>query len=213
MLAETQFIVKGRHSQTFKWEGHGLKLSIPEGAVLSESVIYIKAGLAGQFELPSDAQLVSPMYWLYCVHSFQHPVTLELQHCAIIKKQSGDSSLSFIVAKCSQELPYKFKFLHKGTFSQYSSHGSIDVKQFSIFGLVTKLFELSLFGLASRSYFAQLFYIDDGENAWKLDFIITWNLELCLIVSNNYTNFPLIGITYACTCTSYTDYFGCLCLL
>ena len=118
--------------------------------------------------------------------------------------QSSYSSLSFIVAKCSQELPYKFKFLRKGTFSQHSRHGSINVKQFSIFGLVKKLFESSLFGLASRSYFAQLFYIDDGENAWKLDFIITWNLELCLTVSNN-NNIMIIPVplAHACTCCSY----------
>ena len=62
----------------------GLKLSIPEGAVLSKSVINIKAGLAGQFQLPSDAQLVSPMYWLYCDYSFQNPIMLELQHCTTI---------------------------------------------------------------------------------------------------------------------------------
>ena len=188
VIAETHFIVKGRHSQTFKWEGHGLKLSIPEGALLSESVIYIKAGLAGQFELPSRAQLVSPIYWLYCDNNFQHPVTLELQHCAAIKHQS---ECSFIVAKCSQEeLPYKFKFLDKGIFSQHSSHGSVEVKQFSLFGVVER-FTQWFVNLLRRSYVAQLFYFDKGENLWQLDFIITWNLELCLTVSN-ITRFPLV---------------------
>ena len=176
-IAETQFIVKGRHSQTFKWEGHGLKLSIPEGALLSDSVIYIKAGLAGHFDLPSGGQLVSPVYWLYCDNNFQHPVTLELQHCAIIKHQSECSSLSFIVAKCSQkELPYKFKILDKGTFSQHSSYGSVNVKQFSVFGVIMQW-------LLPRSYSAQFFYSDKGENIWQLDFIITWNQELCRTVS------------------------------
>ena len=186
VIAETQFIVKGRHSQTFKWEGHGLKLSIPEGAVLSESVIYIKAGLAGQFDLPSRAQLVSPVYWLYCDNNFQHPVTLELQHCAAIKHQSEYSSLSFIVAKCSQEeLPYKFKFLDKGIFSQHSSHGSVDVKQFSLFGLVEVFKQWCINLLQPRSYIAQLFYSEEGENTWLLHFVITWNQELYLTVSNN----------------------------
>ena len=192
VIAETQFIVKGKHSQTFKWEGHGLKLSMPEGAVPSESVIYIKACLAGQFELPSRAQLVSPVYWLYCDNDFQHPVTLELQHCVAM---SDFSSLRFIVAKCSQEeFPYKFKYLDRGIFSQHSSYGSIDVKQLSLFGLVVHWF-VNLLQL--QTYFAQLFYFDKGDNTWQLDFVITWNLELWLTVSNNivYTSFSF-GIKF-----------------
>ena len=198
VFAETRFIVKGRHSQTFKWEGYGLKLSIPEGAILSESVIYIKVGLAGQFELPPGAQLVSPIYWLYCDNDFQHPITLELQHCSSIKNQSKNSSLCFIVAECSQqELPYKFKFLDEGTFSQHSPHGSVEVEHFSLFGLVEKFVRLFVHSQPPRSCFAQLFYLDKGENAWQLDFIITWNLELYLTVSNNI---PVSSLVYACMC-------------
>ena len=186
--------MKGRHSQTLKWEGHGLKLSIPEGAVLSESVILIKASLAGQFELPPGAQLVSPVYWLCCGDDFQLPVTLELQHCATIKHQSQHSSLSFIVAKCSQEeLPYKFKLLDKGTFSQHSSHGSINVKRFSLFGIVETIMQFFVYSPQPRSYYAQLFYQSDGDSSWRLHFVITWNLEACLTVSNN-----ILWHNYAC---------------
>ena len=194
VIAETQFIVKGKQSQTFKWEGHGLKLSIPEGALLSQSVIHIKAGLAGQFKLPSRAQLVSAVYWLYCDDKFRHPVTLELQHCAAIKHQSEYSSLCFIVAKCSQEeLPYTFKVLEKGVFSQHSSHGSVEVKHFSLYGLVERLIHFFVPSPRPRSYFAQLFYCyeHEGENTWQLDFIITWNLELCLTVSHIYLHVPV----------------------
>ena len=207
VIAETQFIVKGKHSQTFKWEGHGLNLSIPEGAVLSESVIYIKAGLAGHFELPSRAQLVSAVYWLYCENDFQRPVTLELQHCVDVKHQSDFSSLRFIVAKCSQEeLPYKFKYLDRGTFSQHNSYGSVDVKQFSLFGIVHSVVRWFANLLQFQTYFAQIFYIDEGENKWQIDFVITKNLEPCLTVSNN-TRFSfgrkiIMHDVYTC---SYTD--------
>ena len=205
VIAETQFIMKGRHRQTFKWEGHGLKLSIPEDAIQSseaESVISIKAGLAGQFELPAGAQLVSPMYWLYCKHIFQHPITLELQHCATIRNNSEHSSLCFIVAKCSQKLlPYKFKFLDKGTFSELSSYGSVEVQQFSIFGLVIR-FIMQLFVQPPppqpRRYFSQLFYFDKGKNTWQLDFIITWNQDLCITVSKNtIATFSTFSLKYA----------------
>ena len=129
VIAATCFATKGTQSKTFEWKRHGLKLSIPEGALPSdeaEGAIDIKAGFAGQFQLPENAQLVSPMYWLCCRHKFQHPVTLEIQQCAVVRNRS---SLCFVASKCSQKgLPYKFKVLSNGTFSQLSLYGTIALK-------------------------------------------------------------------------------------
>ena len=181
VIAEKRFTIKGIHPQTFEWENHGLKLSIPEGALPSdptERKIDIKAGLAGQFEFPADKQLVSPVYWIDCKEKFQAPVTLELQHCAVIRNQSECSSLCFVAAKCSQKgLPYKFKDLKKGIFSQHSSYGSIQVKQFSLFGILSPF-------RSPKKYFAQLYYLVDGINRWQLHFVISCNLAMCIQVSH-----------------------------
>ena len=136
--------------------------------------INIKAGLAGQFEFPDESQLVSCIYWISCPQKFLEPVTLEIQHCGLIENSSQSSSLHFVVAKCSQpELPYKFKALDKGTFSPHSSYGSLQVSQFSFFGI---------FGKSPR-YCSSVYYTSKGHNRWYMDFVITHNLEVHLEVS------------------------------
>ena len=37
-FAETSFIITDSHSQTFEWQGYGLKLHIPEGAVPADHI-------------------------------------------------------------------------------------------------------------------------------------------------------------------------------
>ena len=173
--------------------------------------INIKAGLGGQFEFPGNSQLVSCIYWLSCPQKFLEPVTLEIQHCGLIANSSQSSSLHFVVAKCSQpELPYKFKALDKGTFSlhtellphkfkaldkgtfsphtellphkfkaldkgsfsPHSSYGSLRVSQFSFFGI---------FG-ECRPYYSAVYYINEGCNRWRVEFVMTLNLEVHLKV-------------------------------
>lgn len=187
VVAETRFLLKGRHSQTFVWKGHGLKLSVPEGALLFDhTAVDIKAGLAGQFELPANTHLVSPVYWICCDETFQRPVMLEIQHCAAIQNDSEGSLLHFVTARCSQsELPYKFKVLRNGTFSKLSSFGTIEVKQFSLFGIVFDKPKL-LLSPTPRTYFAKFFHFNLGTNVRRYEFVITWNHELCISVSSEF---------------------------
>ena len=137
-------------------------------------MIDIKAGLGGQFKFPEQSQLVSCIYWLSCPQKFLEPVTLEIQHCGLIANSSQSSSLHFVVAKSSQpELPYKFKALDKGTFSPHSSYGSLQVSQFSFFGI---------FGRCRR-YYSAVYYINKGFNRWNVEFVMTHDLEVHLKVS------------------------------
>jgi len=173
-FAQTSFTIIGSSSQSFEWKGYGLKLHVPEGTFLEKEEgckIDIKAGLDGQFEFhDNNSQLVSCIYWLSCPQNFLEPVTLEIQHCALIQNSFQSSSLHFVVAKCSQpELPYKFKALDKGTFSPHSSYGSLQVSQFSFFGI--------LFGGSPR-YYGAVYYINTGHNQWDVDFVMTHDLEV-----------------------------------
>ena len=176
-FAQTSFTFIGSSSQSFEWKGYGLKLHVPEGAVPGTEegcTINIKAGLGGQFEFPGNSQLVSCIYWLSCPQKFLEPVTLEIQHCGLIANSSQSSSLHFVVAKSSQpELPYKFKALDKGAFSPHSSYGSLQVSQFSFFGI---------FGRCQR-YYSAVYYINKGFNRWNVEFVMTHDLEVHLEVS------------------------------
>jgi len=173
-FAQTSFTITGSSSQNFEWKGYGLKLHVPEGALPGTEEgckIIIKAGLGGQFEFPCNSQLVSCIYWLSCPQKFLEPVTLEIQHCGLIPNSSQSSSLHFAVAKSSQpELPYKFKALDKGTFSPHSSYGSLQVSQFSFFGIFGR----------SRRYYSAVYYINKGFNRWHVEFVMTHDLEVHL---------------------------------
>ena len=195
-FAETSFSISDSHSHSFEWQRYGLKLHIPEGAVTAEHAecrVDIKVGLAGQFRIPDNLQLVSCIYWL-CgpQRPFLKPVTLEIEHCASLQDSFQSESLRFVVAKCSQpELPYQFRELKKGTFVQQSSYGSIQVSQFSFFGIgiLKKFWWLS-------QYYSTLFYIQKGLNWWHVDFVITLDLQVSWEVS--WINFFFKLCCYMC---------------
>ena len=182
-FAETSFVVNDSWSHSFEWQRYGLKLHIPEGAVPAENTecrVDIKAGFTGQFNIPDELQLISCVYWLSCPQKFVKPVTLEIEHCASLQDSSQSSSLQFIVAKCSQaELPYQFRVLKKGIFVPRSSYGSIELSQFSLFGVsILK----RAWRLWPHSYYSTLYYIRNNINNWDVDFVITLHLQAALTV-------------------------------
>ena len=137
--------------------------------------------MGGQFNIPDDLQLISCIYRLSGPQRpFLKPVTLEVEHCASLQDSSQSESLRFVVAKCSQtELPYQFRELKKGTFVPESSYGSIQVSQFSIFGIT-----ISKRSSRLSQYYSALFYIQKGLNWWHVDFVITLHLKGSLEVSD-----------------------------
>ena len=128
-------------AQTFEWREYGFMLHVPEGSLppeMTQTTVDVRVSLSGQFKFPEDSDLVSATYWLSCPHKFMKPLDVEFQHCAAITDPSHCSQLSFVITKCTQkELPYTFKELEGGTFSQHSSYGRISLTHFS--GLATRL--------------------------------------------------------------------------
>ena len=169
------------------WEGHGLRLHIPDGALPPSHTgcqVDVRAGLAGQFQFSEGSHPVSGMYWLSCKERFLLPATLELQHCTTVRDATQCSRLRFAIAKCSQpELPYNFKSLDRGVFTPNSSYGSISLSQFSIVAITE---QTSQGGEGSQepqqplqhAYCAKLFYLHEMLSQWQLDFTITQDLEL-----------------------------------
>ena len=85
----------------FNWEGYGLHLYIPEGALppeIEECTIYIEDSVEGDYAFPDNCYLVSAVYWFHCVPKckFSKPIILEMQHCA---KQQNLQALSFVKAR------------------------------------------------------------------------------------------------------------------
>ena len=95
----------------FEWEKYGFCLDFSKSNLppsMGECRINIRVSLSGQFQLPEDSDLLSPVFWISAPCKFAKPVMLEIQHCALTDEATL-SQLSFVSVKCSQrDLPYRF---------------------------------------------------------------------------------------------------------
>ena len=177
----------------------GFKLHIPEDALppeVDECRVHVKASLSGQFQFPEGTELISGIYWIATPHKFTKPVTVEIQHCSA--RTEHPFSLTYVVAKCSQEdLPYHFSILNGGVFAPSSRYGSINLTHFSGIAIASRSsqhpsliqrpthrhhpVETDLTNV--KSYCARLYYSSSGICSWEIHFTIVWDLELHLAVS------------------------------
>ena len=165
--------------QYFNWEGYGLHLYFPEGALPSEvesCTISIEASVEGNYVFPDNSYPVSAVYWFRydprC--KFSQPITLEVQHCA---KEQNLQTLSFVKAR-STEGQSEAKFnralgccgTNHGEFPSYSSYGFIQLDQFCGYSVVQE-------GSEDREYRANLYYLPRGINQFQIDFTVLWNTD------------------------------------
>ena len=171
---QTCVIVHSSQGQDIEWNGLKLHIhagSLPEG--LQQCSIFIKASLAGNYEIPENTGLVSGIFWLRCEPqcAFVKPVTVEIQHCSTKRDLS---KLKIVRALCSQKsLPYKFKPLG-GSFNVDTFYGVIDMKGFSGVGAIEENPE------SERMYYNQLFYHSylSHQQRHEIHIIFVWNTEL-----------------------------------
>ena len=177
VIGETSVLITSK-AQTFHWEGYGLKLLVPPGALppgMKQCELLIKVAISGQLTLPRNTCLVSAVYWFHSEPQceFSQPLTLEIQHCAT---SSRTSRLNF--AKCSHtSLPYNFDILEGGDFSQ-DAYGRIQLHGFSLIAVLKGLPWLTwLFGPDDLKYHAMVYYLRKGENRREIHFVVTNDLE------------------------------------
>ncbi len=177
-MASTCVIVTNS-PQTFHWVGYGLKLTIPQGSLpagVDQCQLDIKASVAGQYQFPDNLQLVSCVFWVrsHPLCRLQQQLTVEIHHCT---KMTSSTKLSFVRAHCSQKsLPYTFKQLDgRGSFSEHSSYGSLELNQFSGLAVTGEDVE--------REYIASLYYQQCDHRTLEIHFVITWDVEAHITVS------------------------------
>ena len=146
VVAETTVTLTPK-AQRFEFEGYGFKLNVPEGSLpaeVSEIQLNVRVSLSGQFQLPSNSELVSAVYWVSSPHEFVKPITVEIQHCAALSNDKQCSQLTFVYTKCTQkELPYIFKEREGGVFSPQSSYGILSLYHFSGISIIRRFFRRS----------------------------------------------------------------------
>ena len=173
VIGEAEFKILDQGG-SFEWKEYGLKFHIREGSLppdIGECSINIKASLSGQFQLPEDSDLLSPVMWIKAPCEFTKPVTLEIQHCALREDEAALSSLSFVSAKCSQrDLPYKFRQVDGGVFTTHSSYGSIQLNRFSGFAVTGK-------GGTPQAYCGHCYCTAEQMDDRRYYFVITQDLD------------------------------------
>ena len=174
MCGETVFEVPSdRLPQKLVWSGYGFNIEVPAGALppgVTASVA-VKAIMKGQFSLPKNSELISAIYWVLCSEVFLKDVAVNIQHCAVISNDEESKKFKFIIAKCSQDLPYKF-VERAGVFNAYTQYATIQRKRFSI---------ISATGPADdtkKYYVALKFYkpIADHSVHMSLRFVVLMNI-------------------------------------
>ena len=137
VVAETTFTLTPE-AQSYEFTGYGFKLHVPKcslPAKVSETQLNVRVSLSGQFQLPTDCELISAVYWVSCPHKFTRSLDVEIQHCAALSSDEQCEQLTFVRTMCTQkELPYTFTE-EGGVFSHHSSYGSLSLSHFSGVGV------------------------------------------------------------------------------
>lgn len=139
VYGETVLEVVGDKPQKLEWPGYGFYIEVPEGALSPgvTSSVAVKIILSGQFMLPENSQLISPVYWISSTIKFEKELAVNIQHCAVIRNGEHCSKFKFIIARCSQkELPYRFRE-REGLFNLHTQYAAIKLKQFSMIGEIS----------------------------------------------------------------------------
>ena len=174
MCGETVFeVLSDRLPQKLVWPGYGFYIEIPAGALppgVTASVA-VRAIMRGQFSLPENSELISAIYWISCSEVFLKELSVNIQHCAVIANEEETTKFKFIIAKCSQDLPYKF-VERDGVFNTHTQYAVIQRKRFSLFGIIG-------FG-SKKHYIALKFYkrITDSAYDASFRFVVLLNSEL-----------------------------------
>ncbi|XP_019854499.1 PREDICTED: uncharacterized protein LOC105313471 [Amphimedon queenslandica] len=138
VAAKNSYLIHGESTQSVKWEEYGIRITIPQGAVLpSDTVkITIAALVGGDFIFPEDTELVSAVYAISLSKPFLEPVKLEIQHCVSIETSSHCNYLSFSTSTNNQP-PYQFNTVDGGEFFIGNRYGSISIATFSKYCIKT----------------------------------------------------------------------------
>ena len=138
VAAQKQFLIQGSKRQVIDWEQFGFKMQFQQGTLHQSETceVAVKALVGGMFQFPQDTQLVSATYAISFADEFLQPVTLEIQHCVILKSKEQFKYLSFMIAQIDESAPpYKFQLVKGGKFNIDNQYGSITRQKFCLVGI------------------------------------------------------------------------------
>lgn len=183
VAASTTFTYTGR-ANTLDWSKYGLQIhfqddGLPVGA--TECKLSVRASLSGDFHFPEETELVSGIYAVSASCKFCKPVTVELQHCAVLEQEEDSSDMAFVTSSCLQKnLPYNFMILDGGEFPRGRRWGKMQLSHFSLVGAIRRKRPHSRPG---KEYCGRLYYLaTTRHHCWRIHYVIVGNLKLHITV-------------------------------
>ena len=128
IIAQKTFILTQEEIE-IKFEGYGLQLHVPANSLptnISETQLNVQVSLSGPFQIPSNSELLSAVYWIFSPTKFAKPITVRIQHCAALTSDKQCSKVTFIRIMCTQNnFPHMFQQLPGGVFKPHDSYACI----------------------------------------------------------------------------------------
>ena len=129
--------------QDIFWDDIGIRINIPPGAIAEgkDLKLTVQPCLCGQFVLPDDYELASPVYVIGPRFEFRKEIELSICHFADIHNDEDRANISFVSARLIPEdggSTYKFRLLEKGVFRSGETLGTISLKHFCAIGAARK---------------------------------------------------------------------------
>ena len=127
------------------WDEHGLTITIPSGAVPkgTEASLTIGVSISGNFVLPPDMTLVSPVFCVDAVpNCFEKDVELKVPHILDVSEETSEH-ISFVRASCDSS-DFHFEEFPGGVFKPGLDYGVFSTKSFSLYAIAVKKFACGL---------------------------------------------------------------------
>ena len=155
------------------YTGNAFSYHSPAGISLEFPSVECKTPVDVSVKVVSDAPppgcddmvQVSEMFQITASDALPAPVTVRIQHCAVVD-DNNETSLVHVVAHGAP--PYKFKPLQSGRFPKGKAYGEIELTEFSIFTILARILHLKM------SLSARLFYQKEITAA---NFVVTKDLQ------------------------------------
>ena len=117
----------------------GFVLHVPKEAVSSnDCTVEMKSQVVSQstpeFIFPEGSKLVSSMYHVSASRKLSKALSLEVQHCAIIKDGSQNTQVEVSIADSATGPPYHFKPCASGSVHVFESYVEVKLVHSSFFG-------------------------------------------------------------------------------
>ena len=182
----------GNEECTFdRRKGQGFVLHVPKEAVSSnDGAVEMKSQVATQskpeFVFPEGSKLVSSMYHVSASRKLSKPLSLEVQHCAIIRDDSQHTQVEVSIADSATGPPYHFKPYTSGSVHVFESYVEVKLVHSSFFGFF--LGAMAIKKTDSIRYCGLVCCLKSSEltRTWEYRIVLIKNLQLCIAVSKYF---------------------------